>query len=112
MSVIAFENWSLRASTLNAWVGPNTHEALQKIIHQYHTEQKNWGAPFMKRNLFFEYTVPVNGIKPCPAVDGWYFTLDIPGLETHSFALLFAQRKQNPRYPIQSREEIDLLLHV
>ena len=52
MSVIAFENWSLRQSILNAWVEPNTHEALQKIMPQYHTEQKNWGAPSMKGTYF------------------------------------------------------------
>ena len=117
MPIISIENWSLRpvegSSTtviLNAWVGPATHTELQtQVTTKYHTGKSNWGKPsHTDRIMFFEYTFPLEkaNIKPCTIVDGWYFTISLPTLEEYSFTLSFEQRKQNPRYPIASREEI------
>ena len=122
MSIINIENWSFRTVeelstnvTLNAWVGPSTHSELQKLMAQYHTGMTNFGKPsgHHERIMFFEYTIPLEkvNVKPCAIVDGWYFTVPLPNLEEYSFALAFKHRKQNPRYPIQSREEITLKIN-
>ena len=119
MSIVAFENWALRKNpaeggyTLNAWASPVIQSELHRLIPEYHSHRETLtGMTGAGRTYYFEYNVPISAdaIKPCPAIDGWYFTLPGSHLEDMSFALAFADRKQNPNFPIQSRDDLNSLI--
>ena len=121
MSIIPLENWSVRPDgLLNAWVRHETHAVLQTLMPQWHTGRHNWGSSLAGRVIYFEYTLLLffPDVQPCPAVDGWSFTRkttdeagpEHPDADVTTFTLAFNQRRQNPHYPVASREELLYML--
>lgn len=106
---IILTNWKVndRTKDIVAWVPQNDHRRIQsnRNIAKFHTGYSNKGKGVQNvNNSFYEYVLPFEKCK----FDGRnMWSIKISG---ETFIIVFESRMQNPKYPIQSFEEVLVLL--
>jgi hypothetical protein len=111
MPILAVENWTTDGKAINAWVSTSRHMELQKYVPECHTGAENTGK---QRGIYYEYNIDISDtkMKECLSVNGWTFEKRLKTGIRVNFTLSFTLRKQNPNFPIQSREELHQMFKI